>query len=63
MMKRGIMCRVRWALALVFPVAVMCCPGFPGCFPESRIAMVAIRDTRDNLVSREPLGLAPCAID
>ncbi len=22
------------ALALVFPV--MCCPGFPGCFPESR---------------------------
>ncbi len=24
------------ALALVFPVAVKCCPGFPGCFPESR---------------------------
>ncbi len=24
------------ALALVFPVTVMCCPGFPGCFPESR---------------------------
>ncbi len=30
------MCLVRWALALVFSVAVMCCPGFPSCFPESR---------------------------
>ncbi len=27
---------VTGALALVFPVIVMCCPGFPGCFPESR---------------------------
>ncbi len=30
------MCLVSGALALVFPVSVMCCPGFPGCFPESR---------------------------
>ncbi len=30
------MCLVSGALALVFPVTVMCCPGFPGCFPESR---------------------------
>ncbi len=29
------MCLTRMALALVFPVAVECCPGFPGCFPES----------------------------
>ncbi len=27
------MCLVSGALALVFPVAVICCPG---CFPESR---------------------------
>ncbi len=32
----GIVCLVSGALALVFPVTVMCCPGFPGCFPESR---------------------------
>ncbi len=31
-----IVCLVSGALALVFPVTVMCCPGFPGCFPESR---------------------------
>ncbi len=30
------MCLVSGALALVFLVTVMCCPGFPGCFPESR---------------------------
>ncbi len=24
------------SVALVFPVAVKCCPDFPGCFPESR---------------------------
>ncbi len=30
------MCLVRWALALVSPVAVVCFPVFPGCFPESR---------------------------
>ncbi len=30
------MCLVRWALALVSPVAVVCFPCFPGCFPESR---------------------------
>ncbi len=29
------MCLVSRALALVFPVAVICCPSFPGCFPES----------------------------
>ncbi len=29
------MCLVRGAVALVFPVAVICCPGFPVCFPES----------------------------
>ncbi len=34
MLERGIVCLVSRALALVFPV--MCCPGFPGCFPESR---------------------------
>ncbi len=33
-LERGIVCLVSGALALVFPV--MCCPGFPGCFPESR---------------------------
>ncbi len=27
---------VRWALALVFLEAVICFPGFPGCFPKSR---------------------------
>ncbi len=26
-------------------------------------ATAAIQDTRDNLMSRVPLGLAPCAID
>ncbi len=36
MLERGIVCLVSGALALVFPVAVICCPGFPGCFPESR---------------------------
>ncbi len=36
MLERGIVCLVSGALALVFPVTVMCCPGFPGCFPESR---------------------------
>ncbi len=35
MLERGIVCLVSGALALVFPVTVMCCPGFPGCFPES----------------------------
>ncbi len=35
MLERGIVCLVSGALALVFPVAVICCPGFPGCFPES----------------------------
>ncbi len=34
MLDRGIMClHLRWAL--VFPVAVICCPGFPDCFSES----------------------------
>ncbi len=36
MLERGIVYLVSGALALVFPVTVMCCPGFPGCFPESR---------------------------
>ncbi len=27
---------VRWALALVLPAAVICCPGFPGCSREVR---------------------------
>ncbi len=31
MLERGIVCLVSGALALVFPVTVMCCPGFPGC--------------------------------
>ncbi len=30
------MCLMSVSLALVFPVAMKCCPGFPGCFPESR---------------------------
>ncbi len=32
--EREIMCLMSVSLALVFPVAVKCCPGFPGCFPE-----------------------------
>ena len=36
MLERGIMCPVRGAVSLVFPVAEICCPGFLGCFPESR---------------------------
>ncbi len=34
MLEREIMCLMSVALAL--PVAVKCCPGFPGCFPEGR---------------------------
>ncbi len=36
MLEREIMCLMSVALALVFPVAVKCCPGFHCCFPESR---------------------------
>ncbi len=36
MLEREIICLMSVALALVFPVAVKCCPGFPGYFPESR---------------------------
>ncbi len=35
MLEREIVYLVSGALALVLPVTVMCCPGFPGCFPES----------------------------
>ncbi len=35
MLERGIVCLVSGALALAFLVAVICCPGFPGCFAES----------------------------
>ncbi len=38
--ERGIVCLVSGALALVFPV--MCCPGFPGCFPESRAWVLSL---------------------
>ena len=34
MLGRGKRCLVRGAVGLVFP-AVICCPGFPGCFPGS----------------------------
>ncbi len=34
MLEREIMCLM--SVSLVFPVAVKCCSGFPGCFPESR---------------------------
>ncbi len=34
-LERGIVCLVSGALALMFPVTVMCCHGIPGCFPES----------------------------
>ncbi len=36
MLEREIMCLVSGALDLVSPVVVICCPSFPGCFPESR---------------------------
>ncbi len=32
MLERGIMCLVRWALPLVFPVTVMCCHWLPRLF-------------------------------
>ncbi len=41
MLERGIVYLVSGALALVFPVTVMCCPGFPGCFPESQSSLGA----------------------
>ncbi len=34
--ERDTMCLVSRAVALVFLVAKICCPGFPGCFTESR---------------------------
>ncbi len=42
------MCLISVSLALVFPVAVKCCPGFSDCFPEScpwllSLGAVAIR--------------------
>ncbi len=36
MLERELMRLMSVALALVFPVAVKCCPGFPVCVPESR---------------------------
>ena len=36
MLERGTTCLVKEAVALVLSEAVICCPGFPGCFPGSR---------------------------
>jgi len=35
-LERGITCQVRRAVALVLWKAVICGPGFPGCFPDGR---------------------------
>ncbi len=45
MLEREIMCLMSMALALalVFPVAVKCCPGFPSCFPEIRPWVLSLR--------------------
>ncbi len=42
MLERGIMCLVSGALALVFPVAEIYCPGFPGCSPESCLWVLSL---------------------
>ncbi len=42
MLEREIMCLMSVALALVFPVAVKCCPGFPSSFPESRPSLLSL---------------------
>ncbi len=54
---------LRWALALVFPVAVICCPGFPGCFPESRhwvlsLGAVVILPACDDLCGQGSAGMS-----
>ncbi len=36
------MCLMSMALALVFPVAVKCCPGFPSSFLESLSWMLSL---------------------
>ncbi|XDV33708.1 hypothetical protein PO909_004013 [Leuciscus waleckii] len=33
LLERGKKCLVKRAVALVLSEAVICCPGFPGCFP------------------------------
>ncbi len=50
------MCLVSGSLALVFPVAVICCPGFPDCFTESRpwvlsLGAVVVRYSRSVMSS------------
>ena len=60
MLERGIMCPVRGAVSLVFPVTVICCPGFPGCFPEGRpwvLSLVSIL-IHHNLSVRSSVGRA-----
>ncbi len=54
------MCLVRWALPLVFPVAVICCPGFLGCFPESRPWVLSLEAVvvRHNLSVLSSVGRA-----
>ncbi len=37
------MCLVSGALALVFPVAEIRCPGFLGCFPERHPWVLSLR--------------------
>ncbi len=54
------MCLMSVALALVFPVTVMCCPGFPGCFPESRpwLRSLGAVEIRHSLHVRSSVGRA-----
>ncbi len=64
MQERGVVCLVSGALALMFPV--MCCPGFPGCFPESRpwvlsLGAVVIRHSL-HVISYISLLIIPCII-
>ncbi len=51
------MCLVSRALALVFPVAVICCPVFPGYFLESRPWVLGLRVNPNSLSYPFPLPL------
>ncbi len=58
------MCLMSLALALVFPVAVKCCPGFPGCFPESRPWVLSLEAVvvRHNLFVMSSVGMSISSI-
>ncbi len=51
------MCLVSRALALVFPMAVICCPVFPGYFLESRPWVLGLRVNPNSLSYPFPLPL------